>query len=165
MTSTRSIESSPVARGQRYAVLKLDDIALVLPQTEMRAIEAADDVDASEPPHSGIGWIAFGDRRLPVYSLTRDLVVVSRRARGRMMCAVIGVDRWMFALLCDEVELVELDESTITPLPDCMLLGGSPLLGVVRKDDRIGFPTSAARLWRLVGLPDEAWQDVARRAA
>ncbi|HLB13791.1 MAG TPA: chemotaxis protein CheW [Burkholderiales bacterium] len=155
---------APERGGARFAILKLDETALVLPQSEVRAIEAADDVVLQEPPAGGVGWIAVAEHRWPVYSLTRELVPSGQPARSRRMCALLGTGGQLFGLLCDEVEVTALDPSAITPLPDCMQLAGSPVTAIARRSGGIACVTTPLRLSRLVGLPAAA-PAAARRAA
>jgi hypothetical protein len=140
----------------RFALLRLDETVLALAQSEVRAIEAADDVVPQDPPAGGVGWIAVAEQRWPVYSLTCELVLSGQPAPSRRMCALVGSGGQRFGLLCDEVEVTAFDPSAITPLPECMRLNDSPVTGVARRRDGLICMTSPQGLARLVGLPAAA---------
>lgn len=140
-------KSGPGAGGVcPYSVLKLDLLALLVPQQDVRALEPADDVEIVEPPANGVGWIRVGSERCPVYCFSEQLRRLSEVPATRRICAVLAVGQQTFGILCSEVAMLRLPEQRVSPMPEAMILPGRPIHALALHEGTVMCVSSAARL-------------------
>ncbi len=141
--------SEPVTIG-RYAVLTMDERALLIPQHQLHALEPAIDVQRSEAEDAG--WIAVAGVNWPVYCLSEDLRPIREAPVDRHICVLLESGAGLLGVLSDQVVLLEQMELEILPLPRCMRTAGTPLQGLVLHAERVLCVTSANNLLDCVGL-------------
>lgn len=129
-----------------YSVLKLDFLALLVPQQEVRGLEPAADIETSEPPANGVGWILVGSERCPVYCFSEQLRRLSEVPATRRICAVLAVGQHTFGILCSEVAMLRLPDQRVSPMPDAMILPGRPIHALALHEGTVMCVSSAARL-------------------
>ncbi len=114
------------------AILKISGLRLALPQKEMRALEAADDVDVDGAESPAVGWIRHGMQRWPVYSLSQDLSLLAEIPAGRRACVLLDTGVGHVGLLCDDVAIGH--EGQWHEVPAAMRLPETPVLGLLATD-------------------------------
>ncbi len=134
----------------RYAVLTIDERALLIPQQQLHALEPAFDVQRSEAGDAG--WIAVAGVNWPVYCLSEDLRPIREAPADRHFCVLLESGAGLLGVLCDQVVMLEQMELEILPLPRCMRTAGTPLQGLVLHSERVLCVTSADDLLDCVGL-------------
>lgn len=111
-----------------FALLRVGESALVVPRDDIRILEMTIDIDCNDPPSRGVGWIAFGSQRLPVFCPSPDLDWMEHVADSRPVCAVVAAGQQLFGLLCSEAGLIGADEIAFHDMPPAMAAPGSPVL-------------------------------------
>jgi hypothetical protein len=124
-SAERRVGASSFAAAS-FTLLHIDQTLLLLPRGDVRALELAIDMDRQACPAGGIGWIAFGQQRCPVYCPSAELDWQADVAHDRGVCAVIGTGNHMFGLLCGEVSLVNSDDIVLHEMPPAMAGADSP---------------------------------------
>ncbi|MDP2826548.1 MAG: hypothetical protein Q8O52_28165 [Sulfuritalea sp.] len=105
----------------------MDQTKLIVPRDDIRILELTIDIDRNDPPARGVGWIAFGQRRCPVYCPSMALEWMEKVSDDRPVCAVVATGEHVFGLLCTEATLVRNDEIAFHDLPAVMAASGSPI--------------------------------------
>lgn len=136
-----------------YVGLFWEDIALLFPREELSSVESVLDIvsESAAPPVSG--WLQAREQHWPTYSLDRQLQPQTELPRERRICALFT--QAGFALTCTSVVSLE-TPLTAEPLPGCLRLPHSPLLGLARWNSRIALVTSSARIAAYLQPPDAA---------
>jgi len=129
-----------------YSALKLDLLVLLVPQQEMRTLEAAGDIETAEPPPNGVGWIRFGSKRCPVFCFSEQLRRLPEVPATRRICAVLAAGEHAFGILCSDVSLLRLPDLRLSPLPEAMVLPGRPIRALALHEETVMCVSSAARL-------------------
>ncbi|MFZ2652930.1 MAG: hypothetical protein WA210_22750 [Burkholderiaceae bacterium] len=130
----------------KFTALVLGRHRLLIAQSDLRSLEAADDVDSKAPPQGGVGWIAAGSDYWPVYALDDELQPSCAPARPRRACALLSRGDKLFGVLCDDLQFLQHAAPTLYPLPAVMALPQTPLRGVVAWGDQRAALTSAEAL-------------------
>lgn len=139
----------------RYAVLTMDNLGLLIPQHQLHALEPGFDVQRAEG--DDLGWIAVAGAgagagaRCPVYCLSEDLKPIREVPAGRRICVLLEIGAGLFGVLCDQVVMLDPAGIEILPLPDCMRTPNTPLQGLVLHGGRVSCVTSAQDLLACVG--------------
>lgn len=142
-----------------YLTISLDSLRLIIPQTQVYALEPVLDVSYKD---DNIGYIQIDDVICPVYTLSEELTPLVTIPEQRRICVLLHTDITMesalqedlyylpanmFGLLCDQVVLDEwTDKIEIFPLPACMRTIATKLIGLMLKDNEILGITSAKEL-------------------
>lgn len=114
------------------ALVTIGGVRLVLPQSEIRALEAASDVDRQEPESSSVGWIQYLQQRWPAYCLSSDLTLLTKVPNERRACILLATGADYVGVLCDEVRIARQNElGQQHELPPAMHLSDTPVLGLV----------------------------------
>jgi len=121
----RQICAAPVEVAS-FTLLRIGQSTLLIPRGDIRALELALDMDRDAPPARGVGWIAFGQQRCPVYCPSAELDWRTDVPEDRTVCAVIGTGNRVFGLLCGEVALVKSDDIVLHEIPAAMASADSP---------------------------------------
>ncbi|MCX7156604.1 MAG: hypothetical protein NTW45_09200 [Rhodocyclales bacterium] len=129
-----------------FALLRVDQASLVVPRDDIRILELTIDVDRNEPPSRGVGWIAFGPQRCPVYCPSQELGWMDAVAENRPVCAVVASEQRIFGLLCSEAGLIANDEIVFQELPPAMATPGSPIRRLATYQGALACVSSAADL-------------------
>lgn len=129
--ASASKAAAPVNAASHYVALVFGAHRLVLPQSALRTLEPAADLDPVQPPPGGVGWMASGADRWPVYSLDDDLQPTQATLVQRRICALLSAGDGVLGLLCDDLHRVPQSDAEVFPLPPAMALPGTPLRGIV----------------------------------
>jgi len=134
------------SQSAQLVLLHVAGTRVALSQRTVRSLEAAADVDFSTGVPFGLGAIAAGGARWPVYALDRELATLGQVPRERRICALLATEGGLFGLLCDEAQVLPRQEITAYPLPPAMRRAGSPLEGVLSLPAGIAVLSSARAL-------------------
>ncbi|WP_295445390.1 hypothetical protein [uncultured Thiodictyon sp.] len=155
----RTIGDTGNARG----LLSFAGAHLVLAPGDLRIIAAPGDVVRTDPPARGIGWIAMLEQWRPVYALSFDLApVVDEAAAARPMCAVLGHGSALYALLCDDIQIMRGAGPVFRPLAPSMQAPGLPIRDLALDARGLLCGTDANRLGRCIGVAIRGDQAPAR---
>jgi hypothetical protein len=83
------------------ALVTISGMRLVLPQVEIRALEAASDVDTQDPDSFSVGWIQYLQQRWPTYCLSPDLTLLTEVPKERRACILLASGADYVGILCD----------------------------------------------------------------
>lgn len=109
-----------------YALLRLEQTRLLVPSRDIRILELAIDMDRNNAPARGVGWIAFGSRRCPVYCPSMDMAWLTEVPQNRQICAVLAAAGENFGLLCGEATLLQTRDMAFHELPPAMSVPDLP---------------------------------------
>lgn len=129
-----------------YGVLKLDFLVLLVPQQEVRTLEPLDDLETSDPPANGVGWIRVGDDRYPVFCFSEQLRRLPEVPATRRICAVLTAGERTFGVMCSDVSMLRLPQLHVNPMPEAMILPGRPVHALALHEGVVMCVSSAARL-------------------
>ena len=138
---------APTPEAQRrYALIELENVALLLPQQDLRAIEPVLDVDTRAPVGRAAGEIRLRTGTWPVYCPSDDLEPLAQMLSARRICAMLEFEQGLFGLVCVNVASVMAAQVKRFPVPVCMPASCGVLRELGLYDSRIVCLTSAARL-------------------
>lgn len=146
MNSIREV-SGRIQPELAFALLRLDQTRLLVPQTDVRVLELTMDMTQESPPAGGVGWIRYREQQHPVYSPTPQLEWLTEIPHGRTLCALMGADEGLFGLLCSEVALVKSSELQFHALPAAMATPDSPFHQLALHAGKLACLTSAQKLF------------------
>ncbi len=152
-----SVLAQPQVVAATSAILKISGLRLSLPQREIRALEAADDVELRDAESSVIGWLRHAQQRWPVYCLSQELAPLAEVPAERRACVLLGSGAGYVGILCDDVSIGQQVRGAQHQLPRVMRTLDTPILGLIATDEQgIVCITSAERLTahlaRLAGM-------------
>jgi hypothetical protein len=120
----------------RYVVLGLGNLRLLLPQRQVYTIEPALDVERSEETDER--RISIDGASWPVHCLSEDLRPMREVPSTRRICLLLRTTTGLLGLLCDRVALYGGGgEIQVLPVPGCMLTPDSPLRGLVLQGEEV----------------------------
>lgn len=129
-----------------YSVLRLDFLALLVPQQDVRTLEPVEDLDTAEPPANGVGWVRVGNQRYPVFCFSEQLRRLPAVPPSRRICAVLAAGERAFGVMCSEVSMLRLPDLRVTAMPEAMILPGRPIHALALHEGTVMCVSSAARL-------------------
>ena len=144
MSATDQTDSEQPMMVDRYALLTIDQLSLLIPRQQVRAIKQAIEVQCSVEDEKC--WITFAGVNWPVYSVSEDLQPIHQLPAVRRNCVLLESGAGLLGLLCDQVNMLEQMELEILPLPRCMRTQDTPLHGLVLHDARVLCAITAANL-------------------
>jgi len=140
----------------RFVVLVLEEIALVLPQHEIKALEPALDVKASilqtadANQASVAGELALAEGTCPVYAFDADLRCLSTIPSPHRICAILHKGQQnhheQYAVSCVEVRLIARSKLALHEIPR-LLKQKSPVKSLIVSDGQLLLGTTAAALF------------------
>jgi len=145
MNTATLIQSTAISTA---AFVTIGGMRLVLPQSQIRALEAASDVDRQEPAPSSVGWIQYLQQRWPAYCLSSELTLLTKIPNERRACILLASGSDYVGVLCDEVRIARQNElEQQHELPSVMHLADTPILGLIgSNEDDVGCLTDAKQL-------------------
>ncbi len=136
--------------GQVYHISKLcfDGLELLIPQDDVISVESVYELSTKTDQHKYLGYIPFQGSRIPVYSLSENLQLMSFVADNRAQCVVLKYSAGWFALLCQEIKNFQLSDIRFEPLPACMNHPAMPLTHLAQyrsssRDTQLGLISNA----------------------
>lgn len=128
------------------ALLKINGLNLLLPQSEIRTLESVSDMDSASPVLHSAGWITYSHKRWPVYCLSEDLSLMAKVPVERRACAMLAMGSGYIGVMCDDMIILKDFTPPRHELPDAMRLPQTPIEYLVSYDQRIACVSSANRL-------------------
>lgn len=130
------------------ALVTISGMRLVIPQADIRALEAAADVDTQDPEPFSVGWIQYLEERWPTFCLSDNLALLTNIPKERRACILMANAKGYMGFLCDEVQIARQgDLGEQHELPSTMRQSETPILGLVTvNQDYVGCLTSANEL-------------------
>jgi hypothetical protein len=138
-----TVRAAPEAQ---YAVLLLDGTRLALPQSDVRASEAAANVNYGARAGHAVGSINAAEALLPVYCIDSELLPLHEVPPARRICVLVETATCRFGVLCDDLRLLPARAVERYELPAAMALPGSLLRGIIVHDGAAIALSSAAAL-------------------
>ncbi len=138
--------------AQAFVILSLGTCRLLLPQSEMRLLESVLDVQISEPPVNGLGWLPFDGSQWPVYGLDAKLNPLLVLPPTYRICALVSHADGYFGLVCTDVVTVAAETLDVRPLPVPMVRPQSPVRGVALQGDQVVLASRSEALAEFLGV-------------
>lgn len=115
--------------AEKLALLTIGDMWLALPQRHVATIELLSSVVAVSPRGSrASGFIEYDGREWKVFSLNEGLAMSRAVDRQRRFCVCFGNADHGFALLCDDVSIMEDEEEYVLfDMPPSMAMPRHPI--------------------------------------
>jgi hypothetical protein len=130
-----------------YALLRLDDLRLLVPQHDIRLLEPSVDMEMTDPPAGGIGWMTFRQQHVPVFSLSAGLRWQAEAEKSYAICALLEAEGRFFGLLCTEVGLLGADEVAFHEIPRAMTMPHAPFHRLALHGEHLACVSSASRIF------------------
>ena len=157
------LQPNALAQAERFVVLVLDQVALILTQQEITALEpvldvqpiASADVVGKNTP---AGKLVFADGDCFVYALDSDLQSQVTIPQSHRICALLTGRNERYALTCKEVRLLPHSALTVHEIPQPLMQKkvASPVKWLVVNDGQLLLGTTAAALFAHVSKSVEA---------
>ena len=128
------------------AVLSMDGLKLLLPQSAIQTLEPALDLEVDDKNPRVAGFLTFEGKRWPVHCLSKDFVATKRIPETRRFCVFLKAKQGFFCLLCDNVLLLKNEHAKMTPIPICMNAANSPFQYLAMLEKGIACVSSVERL-------------------
>jgi len=125
---------------------------VALAQRAVRSLEATADVDFSARSDGTLGVIDVGGSRWHVYALDEELAPLRSAPRDRRICALLAAEDGLFALLCDDAQVLPRQALVAYPLPAAMRKAASPVEGVLNLDPGVALLSSSRGLALAAGV-------------
>jgi len=133
------------------ALLKIKGLNLLLPQGEVRTLESVKDVDTAAPALHSTGWVAYVQKRWPVYCLSEELTLLKEMPAERRACAMMAMGAGYIGILCDDMIVLKDFAAQRYELPVAMKLPDTPILHLVAYEQGIACVSNATRLTAYIG--------------
>ena len=159
ITKLQTPKNPPQLAVERYALIKLGSLNLMLLQDSIRTLESiADlesaDLESKEPPKGGIGWIDFQGSAWPVYCLTEDLRISDTMPESYRICALLSIENGFVGFVCSEVILMPQNEIRPQPVPLSMVSTHSTITALVHYEDTMACLTTPQLLADFLNFHD-----------
>lgn len=128
------------------ALLKINGLNLLLPQSEIRTLESATDVDVIAPALHSAGWVSYTQKRWPVYCLSEELALMAVVPSERRACAMLAMGAGYIGILCDDMIILKNFAAQRYELPLAMRLHDTPILHLVAYEQGIACASNASKL-------------------
>ncbi len=163
--------ATTLGRAERFVVLVLDDISLIVAQQEIRALEPVLDVQTSTTPNgnakhaNAAGTLTLAGGVCHVYSLDGELKNLPKIPESHRICAIMNHRDIPYALSCKEVRLLQRSLLSLREIPKALLPkktgnpavnpGGTPIKCLVINENNLLLGTTATALFaHLARIPD-----------
>jgi len=141
-------------RAERFVVLQLDEISLVVAQTEIVALEPVLDVKlAAESQESDTrhehasGYLPQTSGECSVFALNAELQCLAYIPETHRICAVMRNRQEPYSLSCVAVHLLSRADIVFHATPRSMLNTRSPVLQLMVHSGRLLLGTTAAAMY------------------
>jgi hypothetical protein len=128
------------------ALIKINNLNLLLPQGEIRTLESSSDVDRAAPALQSVGWVGYMQKHWPVYCLTEQLVLMSAIPPERRACAILTMGAGYIGILCDDMTVIKNFTAKRYELPVAMKLNNTPVLYLAEYEQGVACVCNASKL-------------------
>jgi hypothetical protein len=128
------------------ALLKIGRLNLLLPQGEIRTLESASDVDVIAPALHSAGWVAYAQKRWPVYCLSDELTLIAPVPPERRACAMLAIGPGYIGILCDDMIILKDFAAPRFELPVAMKTPDTPIMHLVAYEQGIACVSNAKNM-------------------
>jgi hypothetical protein len=132
--------------GIPAALLQIGGLNLLLPQSEIRTLESATDLEAAAPALHSVGWIVYAQKRWPVYCLSAGLALMDAAPPERRACAMLAMGAGYLGIMCDDMIMQKDFSPQSYELPVAMKLPATPILYLVDYEQGIACVSNAKQL-------------------
>jgi len=131
---------------RRFALLRLANIALLVPLHEVQSLESVEDIDTARRLRGSAGAMRRADSWLTVFCLSDNLEPQSELPAAFRMCAILASGATLVGLACHAIS--SLDDVALThhPLPTSMRAAPSPVLALASEGEQVYCRTTVADL-------------------
>ena len=133
------------------ALIKIDNLNLLLPQGEIRTLASSTDVDRVAPALHSVGWVGHMQKHWPVYCLTEQLVLMSEIPPERRACAMLAMGAGYIGILCDDMVVLKNFTAQRYELPVAMKTADTPVLYLVGYEQGIASVCNSSKLTEYIG--------------
>ncbi len=145
-------ETSPQTN---FALLKIGSLELCFPQNQVLNIELIGAVEKSvavELP--AVGCLMHQGIEVPVYLMTEEFSLTTLMLEERRTCVSFHAEgEPLFALACDTVEPVQLDETMqFRFLPEPMMTDRTPVVKLLKRGDNLAYLSDAMTMSHFLGI-------------
>jgi len=150
----REWSGNPFERAERFVVLQLDEISLVVVQTEIVALEpvldvklAADSQESEARHDHASGYLPQVTGECSVFALNAELQCLAYIPETHRICAVMRNRQEAYSLSCGAVHLLSRADIVFHPTPRSLLNARSPVLQLMVHDGKLLLGTTAAAMY------------------
>jgi hypothetical protein len=129
-----------------FALLRLANVALLVPLHEVQSLESVEDIDKSRRIGGSAGALRRSDSWVTVFCLSDNLEPQPDLPAAFRMCAILATGGTLVGLACHAVSSVDDAALTHHPLPSCMRATHSPIRALAKQGERVYCRTTAADL-------------------
>jgi len=154
IASVREWSGTPFERAERFVVLQLDEVSLVVAQTEVVALEPVLDVKMSAESNESdtrhehaSGYLSLVAGECSVFALNAELQCLAYIPETHRICAVMRNRQENYALSCAAVHLLSRTDIAFHATPRSMLNARSPVLQLMVHDAKLLLGTTAATMY------------------
>ncbi len=130
------MEQDIFSSASRQALITIDSLLLVVPQNEIITLEPVEDIDQSIVQGRSVGSLKIETGVIPVFNLDRHLCLTGLEVDRRIVVALAN-DGSNFAILADELSIIEADLITWNLLPKAVRSEHSPVSQVGILEERL----------------------------
>ena len=128
------------------ALLSIDELSIGVPQGQILSLEPSEDLVDSDRLENSVGWTKVDSARVPVYQLTHELALTTTQ-KIRRVVAVLNCPQQPFAIMADELRLLNSNDVSRSTIPRAMRQADSPVDQLAVIDEQLICLTSAERLY------------------
>lgn len=139
----------PIVQARQHttaALIKINNLNLLLPQGEIRTLESTTDVDRGAPALHSVGWVGYKQKHWPVYCLTEQLALMNDIPSERRACAMLTMGAGYIGIMCDDMIVIKDFVEQRFELPAAMKLDYTPVLYLAAYEQGIACVCSASKL-------------------
>lgn len=141
-----------LSRSPRYLNLLLQDLQLLVPQTDVHMLAPLADMQPPAPATgSSVGRFEQSAKVWPIYVLGSDLTPQPEIPDDYRIAVLLRHEAMPYGLLCRQAYLLEGSRIAPHPLPACMRTPQAPLLALYGEEVHV--LSSAKTLNRLLAAP------------
>ena len=109
-----------LAQTQSFAMLTLDGSSLLVPQSQVLALEPVMDLRRASTGQDMVGTLRFQGRSAPIFRLNDALEKQQDLDAEHRFCVILDCRGTYFGLLCRQMQPVHRDQLKLSPIPECM---------------------------------------------
>ena len=109
------------------ARISFGGIDILMPQSEIVSIESVYELERGQSNQKYLGVIHKQGAKVPVYCFSETMNVLTYLPEDRLQCVVISSKQGNYAVLCQDINNITLNDIQIEPIPQCMNNGVVPI--------------------------------------